>query len=263
MTKVLSSNDSFGMELDKLGVKFVAAYLDPVFYAINTSIKFIFPSYNGGTYLLFYLLTRLWGEYIISFIFALLFLWAMLYLNHRYENRFFYDEEPYFGATAIFLTGWPGWLYYLIILLTLFLIFNAVGTIMTRTGIKMGSILGHPTTEDRGAEYLGSQMSGEQGEILTSNIMKSDVRGQQNNIWDIGLHGDSQMSGDIGLHRESKSPEASDVGKDQYLGSRTSEEISGTSRFSFYYFWFPVAIAIILLMAYTQQTLPYFNLLKI
>lgn len=137
VTKILNSNQSFAAELDNLGIKFAVNYLDPLFRATNSFIKLLFPDYAGGTYLLFFLLTRAWGEYIISLGFALFFLWAMLYLNHKYDNRFFYDEEPYFGAVAIFITGWPGWLYYLIVLLSLFLIFNALSTGMARSKAKL------------------------------------------------------------------------------------------------------------------------------
>lgn len=199
VTRVMSSNEAFTAELERLGVNFAGGYLDPLFHGLNSFIKFIIPGYSGGTYLLFFLLTRLWGEYIISLISALLFLWAMLALNHKYDKQFFYDEEPYFGAVAIFLTGWPGWLYYLIILLTLFLVFNFFGTIL----IRKRNIISEETQAINGSRV---------------NITVAAI------------------------------PE--------YAADQNA-------RFSLYYFWIPIAIAIILLMFYLQRDLPYYNLLII
>ena len=85
------------------------------------------------------------------------FLWAMLALNHKYENRFFYNEEPYFGAVAIFLTGWPGWLYYLIILLTLFLIFNFFGTLLIKN--KKSELKEKDTSEGNVANVSGAAIN--------------------------------------------------------------------------------------------------------
>lgn len=206
-TKTLITNSTFGTELQKYGVDFISNYLEPIFRAINSFIKLIIPSYIGGTYLLFFLLTRLWGEYIISFIFALLFLWVMIWLNKKYDNRFFYDEEPYFGAIAIFLTGWPGCLYYLIILLTSFLIFNASETITVKKRAEL---------------------------IKTDKLFKEE---RQTN----------QERATAPTVEEKPTPEESDE----------------SARFTLYYFWLPIAIVIIIIMAYSQQSLPYFNLLKI
>ncbi len=128
-TKILASDNSVSEELKSLNLGFLDNFLSAVFKNLNGFIKYIFPSYVGGEYLLFFLLTRLWGEHFISLIFSVVFLWATLKLNKKYEERFFYGEEPYFGAVAIFLSGWPGWLYYLIALISIFLIFNFAGTV--------------------------------------------------------------------------------------------------------------------------------------
>ncbi len=198
-TKLLNSDESFTAELDDLGIKFISIYLEPIFYGINSFIKALIPSYDGGTYLLFYLLTRLWGEYIISFIFAELFLWAMLILNKKYDSRFFYDEEPYFGAVAIFLAGWPGWLYYLIILLSIFLVFNLFATIIINKRDK--------------AYIIENKL-----ENNTNNTLES---------------------------------------------SANSDKSESSNRFTTYYFWLPIVIAIILLMYFVEKDLPFYNLLKI
>lgn len=208
ITRTLLKDNTLREAGDIQSIELLSSFFLPTFSFINRIIGFLIPSYDGGVYFLYFLLTRLWGEYFISLIFALIFLWAMLTLNKKYESRFFYDEEPYFGAVAIFITGWPGWLYYLIVLLATFLVFNAMGTVMARRG---------------------------------SNFASSDNREQQTSIF--SSEGGSASGG--GLSDDDRHP------------------MTGESRFSLYYFWLPVAIAIILLMYAFGQELPYYFLLKI
>jgi len=43
-------------------------------------------------------------------------------LNKKYQERFFEPEEPYFGALAIFLSAHPGWIFYAIAVILIYLL---------------------------------------------------------------------------------------------------------------------------------------------
>ena len=86
--------------------------------------KFFLPPYQNFDYFIFYARTHFFNSYLLSLFIGLLFLLAGNYFNKKYGERFFEPIEPYLLAASIFVTGHPGWLFYLIILLTLFLIIN-------------------------------------------------------------------------------------------------------------------------------------------
>lgn len=84
--------------------------------------KNLLPPYQDINYFIFYIFTRFFASYLISLAVALVFLFSAKILNKKCEERFFYPEEIYLGASAIFLTGHPGWLFYVILLLTVYVL---------------------------------------------------------------------------------------------------------------------------------------------
>ena len=82
------------------------------------------------SYPLFYIASRFFADYVVSLIFALLFLWAAAGYNKKFEDRFFHPEEPYLGALGIFLSGHPGWIFYFVGLIILYLLIH-VGSAAT------------------------------------------------------------------------------------------------------------------------------------
>lgn len=71
------------------------------------------PPLGGHQYFLFYVWWRFWAPYAISFVVSgIFFLFAWFY-NRRHGEQFFYDEEYYFIALGIFLSGQPGWILYI------------------------------------------------------------------------------------------------------------------------------------------------------
>lgn len=76
---------------------------------------------EGFLWFLKYARFHIWNEYLISFLGALIILTTFRYFNKKYSERFFEPEEPYFGALAIFLAGYPGWLFYIVGLLSAYL----------------------------------------------------------------------------------------------------------------------------------------------
>jgi hypothetical protein len=88
--------------------------------------RFLLPPYRSISYFLIYALPRLFFPFLIAFIFALIFWRLAAFLNRRSGEIFFEPEEPVILALAIFLSGYPGFLIYFIVLILIFLIFNLV-----------------------------------------------------------------------------------------------------------------------------------------
>ncbi len=91
-------------------------------WAGNELTKNLLPPYQSANYFIFYVFTRFFAPYLISFAAALVFLFSAKILNKKYEERFFYPEEIYLGASAIFLSGHPGWLFYVVFLLAVYVL---------------------------------------------------------------------------------------------------------------------------------------------
>lgn len=82
--------------------------------------RFLLPPY-AGSYFFFYAFMRFLAGHAISLFFALIVVVLLPRLNRRYGSRFFEDEEPYIAATALFIVGHPGWLFFLAALIALYL----------------------------------------------------------------------------------------------------------------------------------------------
>lgn len=87
----------------------------------NELTKFFLPPYREIDYFFFYSLTRIFASYLISFVLSLGALFYLPKLNRRHGGQLFEKEEPYLAATSIFLVGHPGWIFYLLILISLYL----------------------------------------------------------------------------------------------------------------------------------------------
>jgi len=97
----------------------------------NELAKLLLPPYNT-TYFLTYIGFRFFAPYCISFIISLGFLKIATFYNKKYEERFFYPEERYWGALALFLSGHPGWLLYLFVLLLSYMAFHFIVLLLKR-----------------------------------------------------------------------------------------------------------------------------------
>lgn len=73
----------------------------------------LLPPATPISYFIFYVFMWCFASYVLSFFMAILFLLAAQIINKKSGERFFEKEEPWLGATAIFLSGHPGWLVYL------------------------------------------------------------------------------------------------------------------------------------------------------
>jgi len=89
-------------------------YLQYESWSVNPLGKFYLPPHQGIDYFLFYTGTRIWGPWLIALAAAVLFGFLAHYFNRRFSERFFEQEEPWLFALGAFLTGYPGFLLYLV-----------------------------------------------------------------------------------------------------------------------------------------------------
>ncbi len=98
--------------------------------------KFLLPPYQNINYFLYYIGMRFFASYIVSLSVAFLFLFAAKYFNKKYDERFFYPEEIYLSALALFLSGHPGWLFYFIGLILLYLFLHLLLAVSRRLSVN-------------------------------------------------------------------------------------------------------------------------------
>lgn len=79
--------------------------------------QYLVPPHQSIWYVVGYVIGHQVHPYILSLGISFVFLGAAILLNEYFGQRFFEDEEPYFGALAIFLLGNPLWMYYLAVII--------------------------------------------------------------------------------------------------------------------------------------------------
>ena len=88
--------------------------------------KLFLPPHQSFDYFIFYARTRFFNSYLLSLTVGLGGLLVAQFLNKRYQERFFETIEPYLLGTALFLSGHPGWIVYLLIIFTITLVIQIV-----------------------------------------------------------------------------------------------------------------------------------------
>ncbi|PIR98389.1 MAG: hypothetical protein COT88_01965 [Candidatus Colwellbacteria bacterium CG10_big_fil_rev_8_21_14_0_10_41_28] len=101
---------------------FYIAYQQYDVWSFGSMGKYFLPPYTDISYFLFYSLTKTFAPYLISFVISLALLKGLPVLNRRYGNNLFEEEEYYLAALSIFLTGHPGWIFYFLILVVVYLL---------------------------------------------------------------------------------------------------------------------------------------------
>ncbi len=111
---------------------FYQSYSQYQIWSQNEPSKYLLPPYQSIHYFVLYMFTRFFAPYLISLAAAFLFLFSAKKLNKKYGECFFEPEEPYFGALALFLTGWPGALFYFISLILIYLFLHLLSSVVSR-----------------------------------------------------------------------------------------------------------------------------------
>ncbi len=101
--------------------------------------RYLLPPYNTFSYFIFYILSRIWAKYLISFLFGILFFFLLQRYNKRKESSIFYEEEYYLSAISLFLVGWPGIVFYLILLILIFSMSSIIATIIKGKSFRLST----------------------------------------------------------------------------------------------------------------------------
>ena len=106
----------------------------------NEVSQYLLPPHQSINYFIFYVLARFFAPYLISLAVAVLFLFSAKALNKKYDERFFEPEEPYFGALAIFLSAHPGWLFYVVFIISAYLLIHFYSLLITHYSLQRISL---------------------------------------------------------------------------------------------------------------------------
>jgi hypothetical protein len=92
---------------------FFLSFINYFAWKNNDVSQRLLPPYASIAYVLHYSWQHYFFAPIVTIIFALIVFWGIKSLNKKFNNTFFYDEEPYLAALGILATGWPNCLIYL------------------------------------------------------------------------------------------------------------------------------------------------------
>jgi hypothetical protein len=144
-------------------IEFVIGYL--IIFALILSVinyfswknnevsKYLLPPYSSFIYIFRYSWQHYWASSVITILFALIVFWGIKWLNKKFNDTFFYDEEPYLAALGILVTSWPNCLIFLSLVLFLGVISHLIilffDSIMSKRA-KRGSLRNAQTAERAG-----------------------------------------------------------------------------------------------------------------
>lgn len=115
------------------GYQFYISFLQYRAWEANAISRFLLPPYQNLDYFLGYSFTRFFFPFLISLAAAIVFFLAVRILNKKYQERFFYEEEYWLGALGLFLSGYPGFVFYFIFLIAFFILIQLVTLVWSRS----------------------------------------------------------------------------------------------------------------------------------
>ena len=129
----------------------------------------LLPPHTSITYVLKYSWQHYWFEPVIVIFAAIIVFFSIYFLNKKFENRLFYDEEKYLAALGILATGWPNCLIYLSLVLFLGVIFHLL--------IKASDVVfrSHPQPSGHGVAE-----GDERGEDISKRARWASERAEKN-----------------------------------------------------------------------------------
>ena len=129
----------------------------------------LIPPYAPVSYVLHYSWQHYLFKSIITILFALIIFKIIASLNKKFNNVFFYDEEPYLAALGILVTGWPNCLIFLSLVLFLGVFFHLIRIFLNslaQRGARNIFFRNHPQPSGHGAPLFVNKDRDERGEDL-------------------------------------------------------------------------------------------------
>lgn len=94
-------------------------------------MRFALPPYRSLAYFFSYIGTRFLSPWLLSFVVSFIISRLAKWLNRRFEGRFFEEEEIDLIALGVFLSGYPGFLVYLVAILVLGVLIALIYTLFS------------------------------------------------------------------------------------------------------------------------------------
>ena len=97
----------------------------------------LLPPHSPINYVLKYSWQHYWFESIITILTAIMVFFGIYFLNKKFENHLFYDEEKYLAVLGILAIGWPNCLIFLCLVLFLGIIFHLGFLLFNKKGNRL------------------------------------------------------------------------------------------------------------------------------
>jgi len=97
----------------------------------------LLPPHSPINYVLKYSWQHYWFEPIITILTAIIVFFGIYFLNKKFENHLFYDEEKYLAVLGILAIGWPNCLIFLCLVLFLGIIFHLGFLLFNKKGNRL------------------------------------------------------------------------------------------------------------------------------
>jgi hypothetical protein len=95
-------------------------------------LQFLIPPHKNLNYFLNFVGMRFFVSWVLALAAALILNRVAFWANKKYDERFFESEEISFGTLGMFLVGWPGFLFYISLILILGLILSIIYTLKNK-----------------------------------------------------------------------------------------------------------------------------------
>ncbi len=106
-------------------------------WQVGPVTRFLLPPHQPWSYFISYAFSQYLERYCIAITGTLIFMTAAWFINKRSGERFLYNEEVWLLGTGMFLSGHPGWLVYVVLLMGSSTIANAIYRITVRENRRL------------------------------------------------------------------------------------------------------------------------------
>ena len=116
---------------------FLLAYVQYRTWNNNPVGKFLLPPYQSWAYFIKYSSIEFFAPYIVSGLIAVIVVGSVVWLNNRFDRRFFYSDEYLLIGINTLVVGHPGWLVYALVSLVFYMAWNIVATIFNKGAVRV------------------------------------------------------------------------------------------------------------------------------
>lgn len=115
-----------------IGVNIYLSYLQYQAFQDSELSKFLLPPYQGIGYFVSYVFARFFAQWVVAAAVSLLVSMVARFLNKKFGERFFEKEEIALIGLGVFLSGYPGFFFYLGIIMIFGVLASLIYTILKK-----------------------------------------------------------------------------------------------------------------------------------